>query len=324
MSASKPYLQHLTRSDDLITTYEETRAGFVTLILERNHSATPFVEQARALKAAASTATKPADLLDIRSIRAAVLTAAGASDKAAGYVKEDDKTNAIQELIENFLEPAGPAFVEELVFRFLLTRGDSLGGIIRNLAGELAQRKLTRAVFASLVVAGTSCYWLDPNDQKTWRRMTEEDAATDVGTKGLAWPSAERFRTMVFNRRVPLVDQNVDICLLACDPRNLSRKELAGILRTPARYIALGELKGGIDPGGADEHWKTARSALVRIRSRFQGQDLFPVTFYAGGAIEKKMAGELWDQLEGGHLNNAANLTDHNQFSSLCNWLSSL
>ena len=95
-------------------------------------------------------------------------------------------------------------------------------------------------------------------------------------------------------------------------------------MRTPARYIALGELKGGIDPAGADEHWKTARSALVRIRRKFQEQDLYPMTFYAGGAIEKKMAGELWAQLQGGILDNAANLTNDDQFSSLCSWLSSL
>jgi hypothetical protein len=33
--------------------------------------------------------------------------------------------------------------------------------------------------------------------------------------------------------------------------------------------IALGELKGGIDPGGADEHWKTAQAAFNRIRQAF-------------------------------------------------------
>ena len=44
------YIQHLTGSTDLITPLEEIRAGFVALALERNRQATPFVEQARALK----------------------------------------------------------------------------------------------------------------------------------------------------------------------------------------------------------------------------------------------------------------------------------
>jgi len=33
--------------EDLITPYEETRAGFVSFALEKNRQATPFVEEAR-------------------------------------------------------------------------------------------------------------------------------------------------------------------------------------------------------------------------------------------------------------------------------------
>ncbi len=50
------YIQHLTGSTDLITPLEEIRAGFVALALERNRQATPFVEQARALKVLAQQA----------------------------------------------------------------------------------------------------------------------------------------------------------------------------------------------------------------------------------------------------------------------------
>ncbi len=35
------------------------------------------------------------------------------------------------------------SFVEELVYRFLLTRENSLGGAMQNIAGKLAERKLT-------------------------------------------------------------------------------------------------------------------------------------------------------------------------------------
>ncbi|MEQ9354155.1 MAG: AvaI/BsoBI family type II restriction endonuclease [Coleofasciculus chthonoplastes F2-STO-03] len=74
----------------------------------------------------------------------ALLTASGVSDKAARYLDTHDKVAAIRGLIENLLEPAGANFIEELVFRFLLIRGDSLGGSMRNVGGILAQRKLTR------------------------------------------------------------------------------------------------------------------------------------------------------------------------------------
>lgn len=90
--------------------------------LKKNRRATPFVEQARSLKISASKAETPEDLLNIEGIQPALLTAAGVSDKAARQLLAQDKLDAIQGLIKNFLEPAGSDFIEELVFRFLLTR----------------------------------------------------------------------------------------------------------------------------------------------------------------------------------------------------------
>jgi hypothetical protein len=103
----KSYLQHLKTYEDLITSYEAVRAGFVALALEKNRRATPFVEQARALKIIASTAKNPSELLTIEDIQSALLTAAGISDKAAVHLQTQDKQDAIQGLVQNFLEPAG-------------------------------------------------------------------------------------------------------------------------------------------------------------------------------------------------------------------------
>jgi hypothetical protein len=93
-------------------------------------------------------------------IQAALLTAAGISDKAASHLRNPDKREAIAGLISNFLDPAGRDFVEELVFRFLLTRGDTLGGTMRNVAGVMAQQKLTRSIIAPLRNAGKAYCWL--------------------------------------------------------------------------------------------------------------------------------------------------------------------
>jgi hypothetical protein len=83
-------------------------------------------------------------------------------------------------------------------------------------------------------------------------------------------------------------------------------------------------LKGGIDPAGADEHWKTARTALSRIQQALGNLDSHPHLFFIGAAIEKKMAIEIWNQLEQGALENAANLTDENQLASVSHWLCKL
>ena len=43
-----PFRNHLASQRSLITPYEETRAGFISLALEKNRKATPFVEEAKA------------------------------------------------------------------------------------------------------------------------------------------------------------------------------------------------------------------------------------------------------------------------------------
>lgn len=121
---------------------------------------------------------------------------------------------------------------------------------------------------------------------------------------------------------MPLVKNNVDLCLFNCRPGELSTREAARALyNSPELYLALGELKGGIDPAGADEHWKTARTALNRIQQAFSKARQTSSIFFIGAAIEKKMAGEIWHQLQDGILENAANLTNQNQVASVSRWL---
>jgi hypothetical protein len=294
------------------------RAGFVALALEKNRRATPFVEQARALKVAASSAASPADLFKIEGIQPALLAAAGVSDKAAGHLQPEDKVAAVRGLIENFLAPAGANFAEELVFRFLLTRGDTLGGSMRNVGGVLAQRKLSRALISSLTLAGVPYRWL-PSTNNVWTQMTDDDSDIELHLRGLSWVRARRRRTVVFNLTVPFLKNNVDLCLFNCAPEDLQAN-----YELPSAYVALGELKGGIDPAGADEHWKTARTALARIRAVFEHGGQKPHTFFVGAAIARKMAQEVWTDLEAGTLENAANLTVDSHVASLARWLCSL
>jgi hypothetical protein len=316
---TKPYLQHLKSAKDLTTTYEAVRAGFVALALEKNRRATPFVAEARALKVAASKAKTPADLLKIADIQSALVTAAGVSDKATNHLQASDRREAVNGLIRKFLEPAGANFVEELVFRFLLTRGDTLGGSLRNIGGFMAQKKLTRSIIARLKLGGKSCLWLH-SETKAWSNLPEDDADVELYLRGLSWKTSHGPRTLLYNVTIPLTRNNVDLLLFDCAANNLTRE----VIRTPSAYIALGELKGGIDPAGADEHWKTARTALTRIRDAFSKHKLKPYTFFIGAAIETKMASEIWIMLKRGNLQNAANLTDEDQIASITGWLCSL
>ena len=319
------YRNHLQSADDLVTTYEATRAGFVALALEKNRRATPYVAQARALQAAASQAANPADLLNVKGIEMGLLTAAGLSDKSLAHLMPIDKIEAINGLIRNFLEPAGANFVEELVFRFLLTRGDTLGGSMRNVGGALAQRKLTCAILSTLTIAGKKYYWQHSKTKK-WIAMSNDDAEIEVSLRGIHWESDLGDRTLIYNLTVPIVRSNVDLCLFNLAPTELIANQSAAIEPSVAApyVIALGELKGGIDPAGADEHWKTAQAALNRIREAFSRVRHSPLTFFVGSAVASRMAGEIWNQLENGTLSNAANLNKENQVASISRWLCNL
>ncbi len=241
------------------------------------------------------------------------------SDKATNHLQDSDKREAVNGLIKNFLEPAGTNFIEELVFRFLLTRGDTLGGSMRNIGGFMAQKKLTRAILACLKLSGQKCHWLH-KDTKTWAELPDDDADVELSLRGLSWKAAKGPRTLLYNVTVPLVKNNVDLSLFRCSSSDLTRE----IIHASSAYIALGELKGGIDPAGADEHWKTASTALNRIQKAFAKRKLKPHTFFIGAAIEAKMASEIWDMLKRGGLKNAANLTDENQIASMSSWLCKL
>jgi hypothetical protein len=292
------FLQHLRAAEDLKTTYEATRAGFVAMALEKSRQATPFIEQARVLKAAAAALQAPIDLLSLHDLQPALLVASGVSDKATAYLQASDREDAILSLIRNYLEPQGSNWIEELVYRFLLTRGDSLGGAMRNIAGALAQRKVTRAVVAALTLLGQPYQYLDIASN-IWLPKPESDADIELRVRGLSWLTKQVPRTLVYNIKVPAVNKNVDLCLLNCSAKELASGKAARLTyQLNDLYLALGELKGGIDPAGADEHWKTAQAALGRIQKSFSEASNLPLIFFIGAAIERDMANEIWLQLQ--------------------------
>ncbi|MBX2990588.1 MAG: restriction endonuclease [Bacteroidetes bacterium] len=312
----------ITSAEDLVTPREKTRAGFISLALEKNYLAVPYIEEAKALKSLAARVSHPTDLLQVKDLRVGLLTASGLSDKSLNYLTETDKTLAIKEMIEKFLEPAGGDFIDELVYRYLLTKGDALGGKARNLAGVLGERKFLRTLLSVFNLSGISYQWKD-DETNTWHARLKDDTDIEKRTKGLYWANNGRNRLLMMNIRVPVVEKNVDLSILDGTVLDL-RKGSQSILHKTDAYVALGELKGGIDPAGADEHWKTANSALERIRISFSKRKEKPRTFFVGAAIENSMASEIFKQIQSGALDNAANLTNDNQLASICEWIVNL
>jgi len=132
----------------------------------------------------------------------------------------------------------------------------------------------------------------------------------------VSWPG----RVLLFDKKPKIIGKNVDAILL----RQTSEQSLPAttLLNGKENYLACGEVKGGIDPAGADEHWKTAYGALDRIREKLKEKP--PKLFFIGAAIENSMAEEIFSQLQSGLLSHAANLLVPQQLSDLASWLVSL
>lgn len=312
------YVSHISKSEDLVTSYNETRAGFVSIALEKNRRATPFIEEARVLQYRIKNISSPEKLLEATDIKNGLIAASGISEKAASHLGEEGCLTAIKEFIEKFLVPAGSKFKEELLFRFLLTKGDSLGGKMRNIVGALAQRKLCLSIISSLRLSNIDFNVLpDISNQWVSSHGIENDAEIE-NAKGLSWETSKNgIRTLYFNITVPLVGNNIDIILLN-KPYTFNKKS---VIKQCENYVALGELKGGIDPAGADEHWKTAKTALGRIKEAFGKNGFYPYLFFVGAAIENKMAMEIFENLQSKYINNAANLTKPEHITAISDWL---
>ena len=274
------------------------------------------------MKSLAAQATVPIMLLQISEIQSSLLTASGLSDKSIKYFTDDDKKDAIKKMITEFLEPAGNGFVDELVYRFLLIKGDTLGGSMRNYVGTVAEMKLIRKLISMLSMQEIPYMVLFKRDKAKNKWLnTEYEYAFERADEIVAvqWANHGKDRVLFFNTTIPRVRNNIDICLYCGDTESFDG---GSIVECDDKAIMFGELKGGIDPAGADEHWKTGNSALERIREAFGG---YPVkTSFVAAAIEKKMATEIYAQLINGTLSSAANLTQDSQLTAYCDWVINL
>ena len=114
-----------------------------------------------------------------------------------------------------------------------------------------------------------------------------ENAGIEIDLNGLSWKTNEQPRTLLFNLTPPKFSKNIDLCLVALDAASFStEKQMRAALVQPETYLAFGELKSGYDPAGADEHWKTAQSAIIRIRENYGA--LSPATFLLEPQLSKE------------------------------------
>lgn len=313
---------YITKASDLVNTYESTRNGFLEYALRKSKESIPYIDKAKALKLILEQKTnQPRDILKLDEIKNSCYEAAGVSVKANNYLTENDLNDILLEFIKEFLEPAGKQYVEELIYRYLLTSGDALGGRMRNLVGSIANEKLTRNIVSQLQILSIRFEYYNKLS-KSWLKSKDYsiDQVSDI--RAIKWTlnSGEQ-RQLIYNLTVPFVKKNIDLVILNCHTDIITGKEFKKLINVPKNYELLGELKGGIDPAGADEHWKTANTALSRVRDSFKKHGINIPLVFIGAAIENSMSKEIFLQYSTGKITNCANLTVENQLVNLCNWM---
>ena len=307
----------IKNANDLITSHEAIRAGFLKIALEKNRLSSPYISEANIFKELAKCIPSPNDFLEKDEFRPFLISAAGLSEKSLKFLNENDKTEAIKNLIDKYLIPAGPQFIDEVIYRYLLVKGDALGGQIRNRVGSLGEEVFLRKIISYMNVKGIEYYWLESRKQAEWIYKSENDLEIERNLKALYWKNSKGDRVLALNLKLPIVGKNIDLCLF---DSNMNEFSGSNIRNYPDKGIMFGELKGGYDPAGADEHWKTANTALSRIRDKFNEKYSIHTSF-VGAAIEKAMAEEIFMQLQAGTLSKSANLTKENQMVEYVEWL---
>lgn len=242
-----------------------------------------------------------------------VFSISGFSKKSIETIKSKNGSKEIKKNIIDLFKNNENIDKESLMALYLLTKGDSIGGTLRNLVGSSAEQKFLETFKKKL-----------PKNFKVLKSQTnkfvESKDLKNEKFSAIQWDN----RLLLFNMKPKMISKNIDMILLSLDKEITTRKEISEVLENANNYLACGELKGGIDPAGADEHWKTARTSLYRIKKIFKEKKLNINTFFIASAIESHMSEEIVDMVKNQELTHVANLNKKNQVKTIVDWLFSL
>jgi hypothetical protein len=298
-------------ADDFTTSKIETCKGFVEQAAVKSRRASKHLDAAKVFWDELQKVKSLQDLTKSAHLKEELISVAGVSAKARKYLTSADIETILSGIVAGIPADASTSFHQDIFMRYLLTKGASFDGEMRNVVGATAQRKVAKLLISKLSASNLRANIVFSGTKKgvdiagATKAMEDESAKISL----MEWKN----RVLLFDKKPKIINKSVDAILLDSSSGKGS-KELQEL---PTCYLACGELKGGIDPAGADEHWKTAVSALDRIRTVFAGNKKPPLIFFIGAAIEQSMASELASQLNKGALSMAANLTKPQQLDDL-------
>lgn len=285
-------MKYITKASDLVTTKTATIEGFSWQANEKLERANSYISTAEYFMRNASKIKNIDDARKDSTICEFLIATCMLSKKSLSHLNIETQNELITKQVD-FNKFPDLEYLKTLTQRYYLTSGDSLGGTMRNVVGQSAQDKLTESIMERLCLL-----------QKSPERILNKKNKTVA----IKWAD----RRVMFDMKPKFINNSVDIIVVKGNSAE------SGNLENPYDYLCCGELKGGIDPAGADEHWKTAKTALQRIASTFETNGLnIPKLVFLGAAIETAMSEEIYNLLSTGWLTGAANINYENQFTEV-------
>lgn len=278
----------ITAAKDLVTQKTDTMNGFIEQAKEKRKD---IIKYTKTLNYFLLNKHLIKDIHIARQdklIMQFLTAAAMLSQKSLLYFSIEEQNRIISEIID-FSKFNDKEYLEQLKHQYLINCGESLGGSMRNIIGQKAQNYFISTILETLQQKG---YQFDIVRSK-------KDKIVQI-----SWND----RCIFFDKKPKIIGKSIDfIVVKGNSAKNNNIENLDD-------YIICGELKGGVDPAGADEHWKTGLSALNRIDKVFSDHNKNkPVLIFLGAAIASFMAGEIFHLLENNWLGAAANINNKNQ-----------
>ncbi|MFH1893463.1 MAG: AvaI/BsoBI family type II restriction endonuclease [Candidatus Zixiibacteriota bacterium] len=204
-------LSSVRSSADLVTSHRAVCDGFLLQALTKTQKATPYTEKARDFFRILSAIQDISGIGSRADIQEQLLFAAGFSDKARSHLTGEELSRALQRVLESIASHTPDGWREELVYRYLLTRGDSLGGSMRNITGALAGKQFSEAVIGALHERGVT--------PSVVRSSSNRDKIQSI-----AWQS----RLLLFDKKPIFIGKNIDVILVAATASNGGTEGIAG------------------------------------------------------------------------------------------------
>ena len=284
----------ITSAKDLVTKKTDTMNGFIEQAKEKRKD---IIKYTKTLDYFVLNKHLIKDINIARQdklIMQFLTAAAMLSQKSLLYFSIEEQNRIISEIID-FSKFNDKEYLEQLKYQYLINCGESLGGSMRNIIGQKAQNYFISTILETLQEKG---YQFDIVKSK-------KDKIVQI-----SWND----RSIFFDKKPKIIGKSIDFIVVKGDSaKNNDIENLDD-------YIICGELKGGVDPAGADEHWKTGFSALNRIDKIFTDYNKKrPILIFLGSAIASFMAGEIFHLLEKKWLGAAANINNNLQLQEVVN-----